>query len=105
MVRARVLEDAGASKSTGNNRHKSPTPNTSSGRIHPPSPGPCPLSGLVSHQTHSEALPLRPVASERQARRSHLLSGAQLAGLLPVVTGRARMSANDENRCVLCRPV
>ena len=36
MVRARVLADAGASKSTGNNRHKSPTPNTSSGRTHPP---------------------------------------------------------------------
>ena len=103
MVRARVLADAGASKSTGNNRHKSPTPNTSSGRIHPPSPVvPVRCRFVVSHQTHSEALPLRPVASERQARRSHLLSGAQLAGLLPVVTGRARMqarmSAIDENR-------
>jgi hypothetical protein len=57
VVRARVLADAGASKSTGNNRHKSPTPNTSSGRTHPPAS----LSavGLVSHQTHSEALPSR----------------------------------------------
>ena len=55
MVRARVLADAGASKSTGNNRHKSPTPNTSSGRTQPPR---LPV-GLVSHQTHSEALPSR----------------------------------------------
>jgi len=46
VVRARVLADAGASKSTGNNRHKSPTPNTSSGRTQPPR---LPV-GLVSHQ-------------------------------------------------------
>jgi hypothetical protein len=52
VVRARVLADAGASKSTGNNRHKSPTPNTLSGRTHPPA-SLVPV-GLVSHQTHSE---------------------------------------------------
>jgi len=63
VVRARVLADAGASKSTGNNRQKSPTPNTSSGRTHRPLPVGLGMGvGLrieVSHQTHSEALPLR----------------------------------------------
>lgn len=51
MVRARVLADEGASKSTDNNR-------LSSLPLIGADPPPLPV-GLVSHQTHSEALPLR----------------------------------------------
>ena len=52
MVRARVLADEGASKSTDNNR-------LSSLPLIGADPSPLPV-GLVSHlQTHSEALPPR----------------------------------------------
>ena len=61
MVRARVLADAGASKSTGDNRQMSPDSEHLIGADPPPPPCRVGHGGWfeVSHQTHSEALPLR----------------------------------------------